>query len=117
MKEYTITAIIAAAIALAADRVLGTRLSAGRTFWIFWIVMAVFTTLVNGYLTWRPIVRYGEEFFLGVRIFTIPVEDYVFGFALITANLVIWEFLSIRRHTGPERPRRRLPHPLERQNG
>ncbi len=117
MKEYTITAIIGAVIALAADRALGTRLTSGRTFWIFWIVMAGFTTLVNGYLTWRPIVRYGNEFFLGVRIFTIPVEDYVFGFALITMNLVIWEFLSIRRNTRPVSARRRLPHPPEHQNG
>jgi lycopene cyclase domain-containing protein len=94
MKEYSIAAVIASLMALGLDRLLGTRLSSSRAFWIFWAVMAGLITVVNGYLTWRPIVLYGEEFFLGIRVFTIPVEDYLFGFALITMNLVIWEYFS-----------------------
>jgi lycopene cyclase domain-containing protein len=94
MKEYTIAAVAAAVLALAMDRLLGTRLSSRRAFGVFWAIMACLTTLVNGYLTWRPIVRYGGEFFLGIRLFTIPLEDYLFGFALITMNLVLWEYFS-----------------------
>jgi len=97
VTEYTIASGAATLGVLAADRLLGTRLASTRTFWVFWAVMAALTTLVNGYLTWRPIVRYGAEFFLGIRVFTIPVEDYFFGFALITANLIIWELFTDTR--------------------
>ncbi|MGE5313641.1 MAG: lycopene cyclase domain-containing protein [Acidobacteriota bacterium] len=94
MKEYTIASGAAVLVSLAADRLLGTKLSSTRAFWIFWAVMCALMTIVNGYLTWRPIVRYGEAFFLGIRIGTIPLEDYGFGFALITLNLVVWEYFS-----------------------
>ena len=101
MKEYTIIAIVAVIAALLFDRLLGTRLSSRREFWIFWVVMTLLTTIVNGYLTWRPIVIYGEGHYLGVRVWTIPIEDYLFGFGLITLNLVIWEFWKSRgRRTG-----------------
>jgi lycopene cyclase domain-containing protein len=53
--------------------------------------MFIFILIINGYLTWRPIVIYGEAFYLGIRVFTIPVEDFLFGFSLITLNLIIWE--------------------------
>jgi lycopene cyclase domain-containing protein len=96
MKEYTIASVLACVLSVFADRLAGTRLTSTRAFWIFWTVMAALTTIVNGYLTWRPIVRYGEEFFLGVRLWTIPLEDYGFGFALITLNLVIWEYFSMK---------------------
>lgn len=97
MTEYTIVSGTAAGAVLVMDRLLGTRLSSNRMFWIFWAVMAALTTMVNGYLTWRPIVRYGAEFFLGIRVFTIPVEDYLFGFALITMNLIVWELFTDTR--------------------
>lgn len=100
MKEYTVLAVIAALAAIVLDAALRTHLYRRRTFWVFWIVMAMLMTVMNGYLTWRPIVRYGEQFFLGLRLGTIPVEDYLFGFALITMNLVVWEVVTGRAARG-----------------
>jgi len=103
MKEYTLLAVIGAFVAIALDLLLRTNLVRQLRFWIFWGAMGVMTFIINGYLTWRPIVMYGESFFLGVRIFTIPVEDFLFGFALITSNIVLWEYFT-RRFGVPERP-------------
>ncbi|MBM4159753.1 MAG: lycopene cyclase domain-containing protein [Ignavibacteria bacterium] len=103
MKEYTLLAVLGAVAAVALDLLLRTYLVRQLRFWIFWGVMGFMTFIINGYLTWRPIVEYGESFCLGVRIFTIPVEDFLFGFALITSNIVLWEYFT-RRFCVPERP-------------
>ena len=94
MKEYTLLAIISVLLVIILDFVLRTRLVLNKKFWVFWAVMFVLIFIVNGYLTWRPIVIYGESFYLGIRLFTIPVEDFLFGFSLITSNIVLWEFYT-----------------------
>ena len=96
MKEYTILAFAVALTGLALDYLLKTNLVRQKKFWVFWAVMAALTSIVNGYLTWRPIVSYGEAFNLGIRIMTIPVEDYFYGFGLITMNVVLWEYFTRR---------------------
>ena len=93
MKEYTICALISALLVMIADRRLNTRVLRRGSFWLFFGVMISFKTLVNGYLTWRPIVTYGESSYLGFRLGTIPLEDFVYGFSLITLSVVVWEFL------------------------
>lgn len=96
MKEYTILALAVALFAVLVDFILRTHLVRQKRFWIFWAVMTLLTTLVNGYLTWRPVVLYGPAFNLGLRVFTIPIEDYFYGFGLITLNVVLWEYFTKR---------------------
>jgi lycopene cyclase domain-containing protein len=94
MKEYTILAVFSVFFAVLADLFLKTRLVLNKKFWIFWGVMFILIFIVNGYLTWRPVVIYGNEFYLNIRLFTIPIEDFLYGFSLITLNIVIWEYYS-----------------------
>lgn len=96
VKEYTILAACGALLSVGLDLILKTQLIRTKAFWIFWAVMAVLTTIINGYLTGRPIVMYGEEFFLNIRFITIPLEDYLFGFSLLTSNIVLWEYFKKR---------------------
>jgi len=95
LKEYTILAVAGVVLAIIVDMlVLKTRLMLNKKFWIFWCVMFVLIFIINGYLTWRPIVLYGEEHYLGIKLFTIPIEDFFYGFALLTLNIAIWEFYN-----------------------
>jgi len=96
MMEYTILASVSVILVIILDFVLRTRLILNKKFWVFWIVMFILIFIVNGYLTWRPIVIYGDEFYLHIRLFTIPIEDFLFGFSLITSNIIIWEFITAR---------------------
>lgn len=98
MKEYTVLAAASVLVTIVLDRALGTRMLAKKAFWIFLTVMTGFTFIVNGYLTWRPIVLYSEKFFLNIRLWTIPVEDFLYGFALITCTIILWEFFKGREH-------------------
>jgi len=96
MKEYTLLAIISALFAIAVDLFLKTKLILNKKFWIFWGVMFILIFIINGYLTWRPVVTYGEEFYLNIRLFTIPIEDFLYGFSLISLNIIIWEYYTNR---------------------
>jgi lycopene cyclase domain-containing protein len=94
MKEYTIAALAAVVLVVLLDRILRTHLLARREYWVCICILFCFKVLVNGYLTARPIVLYGEDFTLGVRLYTIPVEDFFYGYSLITASLVLWEYFK-----------------------
>lgn len=94
VKEYTILAFVSVIIAVLTDVFLRTKLLTNKKFWVFWCVMFVLIFIVNGYLTWRPVVMYDEKFYLGIRLFTVPIEDFLYGFSLITMNIALWEFFS-----------------------
>jgi lycopene cyclase domain-containing protein len=96
MMEYTILASASVILVIILDFVLGTRLVLDKKFLVFWFVMFILIFIVNGYLTWRPIVLYGDKFYLHIRLFTIPIEDFLFGFSLITSNIIIWEYITAR---------------------
>lgn len=91
MMEYTWLSVFWAVVMVLLDIRSGTRLLSRPAFRVFLLVMLVFMTIVNGYLTARPIVEYGPEFQLGVRIWTIPVEDYFFGFSMVLLTVIVWE--------------------------
>lgn len=91
MKEYTIASVAAVLLVALLDQRLGTRILRRREFWVYIAVMFFFKQIFNGYLTWRPVVIYGREFFLGLRLGTIPLEDFLFGFSMIALTVVIWE--------------------------
>lgn len=97
MKEYTLLATLSVFVIIVIDLgILKTRLISKRIFWIFWCIMFALLVIVNGYLTWRPIVIYNSSYFMNIRFFTIPIEDFLFGFSLITLNITIWEYCHRR---------------------
>jgi lycopene cyclase domain-containing protein len=68
--------------------------------WLSMIIVVGFQILVDGWLTKlsAPIVVYDDRQTTGIRFpFDIPVEDFLFGFALVTAVLLLWEGQRERR--------------------
>ncbi len=94
---YTVAALSGAAAALLVDLfVLRTRLVRTVVFWAAYPIIITFQLLSNGILTGRDIVRYDPAAILGPRIAFAPVEDLVFGFALVLLTLSIWVWLGRR---------------------
>ena len=62
----------------------------------YWLTMAIvfaFQVAVDGWLTKlsAPIVLYDRPATLGLRApWDIPVEDFVYGFSLVTLVLLLW---------------------------
>lgn len=95
MGEYTASASVAAVLVVVAEVAwLKTGLFRDRTYWIAMAIVAFFQVLVDGWLTKlsAPIVLYAPDEFSGVRFpWDVPVEDYLFGFALVTLVMLLWE--------------------------
>ncbi|MCX6311698.1 MAG: lycopene cyclase domain-containing protein [Bacteroidetes bacterium] len=68
-----------------------------KLFSIYPILLFPFI-IVNGILTGtaleNPIVWYNDNENLGIRLLTIPIEDFFYGFELILLNIFIYEFLN-----------------------
>ncbi|MEY2822937.1 MAG: hypothetical protein RLZZ485_573, partial [Actinomycetota bacterium] len=50
----------------------------------------------NWWLTSNQIVSYSEDFILGPRIASAPIEDLGFGFALVTNVMALWVYWGRR---------------------
>jgi lycopene cyclase domain-containing protein len=90
-RQYTGLVLIFLALAVAFDKILGTGLVYQRRFYLYLLIIIVFTLLFNGYLTWRPVVLYGESYQLGFRIFTIPIEDFGYGVSFLFLCTILYE--------------------------
>ena len=103
---YTAAALIGVAAAVAVDlAVLRTRLLRRRVWWASYAIVLGFQLLTNGVLTGREIVVYDPDAILGGarpallggwRLAYAPVEDLLFGFAMVLLTLSTWVWLGRR---------------------
>ena len=100
MPEYTVLTVLSILAVVAAER-FWLRTGIFRTAQYWWSIAIVFgfQIPVDGYLTKlsNPVVIYNEQEMLGIRFpWDIPVEDFGFGFSMVTLVLLLW-----RRRTAP----------------
>ncbi|MGW0433710.1 lycopene cyclase domain-containing protein [Micromonospora sp. NPDC003197] len=94
---YTVAALLGVVGALLVDLfVLRTRLVRRAVFWATYPIIIFFQLISNGILTGRDIVRYDPEAIIGLRVVYAPVEDLLFGFALVLLTLSVWVWLGRR---------------------
>ena len=60
-------------------------------FWFSYFIILPFQLLTNYWLTSREIVIYNSEAIIGLRLAGAPIEDLIFGFAMILAVISLWE--------------------------
>lgn len=90
---YSDIAILAFAIAVMADLFLfRNSLLTRPAFWTSYSIILPFQFLTNWWLTSRNIVMYNPDAIVGLRIFSAPAEDLLFGFALVLGTMDMWEF-------------------------
>jgi lycopene cyclase domain-containing protein len=103
---YTVLALAGAGCAVAVDLgVTGVRLIARRAFWTSYAIVLGFQLVVNGLLAGLPVVRYRPSAIVGVRFAYAPVEDLLFGFALVLLTLTVWVWLGRRATHDAASPR------------
>jgi lycopene cyclase domain-containing protein len=94
---YSDIAITAFAIAVMADLFLfKTSMLTRPAFWTSYAIILPFQFLTNWWLTSRNIVMYNPDSIVGLRLFSAPAEDVLFGFALVLSVMAFWEFLGRR---------------------
>ena len=102
---YTLPAAVAV-VAVVAWELLGLRTGLFRrpAYWISMVIVFAFQIPVDGWLTKlsAPVVEYSARQVSGLRgPWDIPVEDFLYGFALVTAALLLWERQRPRRSAVP----------------
>jgi lycopene cyclase domain-containing protein len=109
---YTVPAVLAVTAVCAWELAfLRTGLFRRASYWVAMAIVLAVQIPVDGWLTKlsAPVVRYAPGQMTGLRFpWDIPVEDFLFGFALITAALLLWEHQG-RRRAGPGPGRRSRP--------
>ena len=82
--------VLAGHLWLFKDKVLGW-------FYLAYLVHLLPFLLVNGLLTALPIVWYNNAYNLGIRLYTIPVEDTAYSMAMLLLTISVYEFLKQKR--------------------
>ena len=93
---YTVPAVASVAVVVAAELiVLHTGLFRRAAYWVAMAIVLAFQIPVDGWLTKlsAPIVLYNRAQTTGIRFpWDIPIEDFLYGFALVTGALLLWQY-------------------------
>ena len=99
---YSDIAIAAVLVAVMVDLFIFKNSLLTRTaFWISYSIILPFQLLTNWWLTHlredgKAIVMYDPDSIIGTRIASAPLEDLIFGFALVLSVMGLWEFWGRR---------------------
>jgi lycopene cyclase domain-containing protein len=108
MPWYSVLTVVAIAVVVAAELLwIRSGIFRRRAYWLAVGICALFQIPVDGWLTKLSsvIVIYNPEVFSGLRIFwDSPIEDWGFGFALMTLALALWVRQDPDEGTDDRRP-------------
>ncbi len=101
LPEYTLLTLLVVPLVIAAELFwLRTGIFRSLQYWIAMAIVGFFQVLVDGWLTKlsAPIVIYNPAHNSGIRFpWDIPVEDFGFGWAMVTLTILVWIRLDSRR--------------------
>ena len=104
--SYSALAVTAVVAVLVVDLLIyRTRMVTRPVFWAAYAIVVVFQLLMNGVLTGLDVVVYDPDAIWGLRIAYAPVEDLLFGFAMVTLTLATWAAVNRRANTARRRGR------------
>ncbi len=109
VPEYTVFTVVAVvAVVVLELAVLRTGIFRTAQYWITMAIVVAFQVPVDGWLTklTNPIVIYYPDQFSGIRMpWDIPIEDFGFGFAMVTLAILLWRRRLDRRADEPKETR------------
>jgi lycopene cyclase domain-containing protein len=62
-------------------------------FYVSWFIAVIPFFLIKGILNTLPVILYSNEYTLGIRFFSVPVEEFAYFFLLMLINITIFEYL------------------------
>jgi lycopene cyclase domain-containing protein len=95
-QYYTFTVLLFSAVFLLLALTFYRSILNSNTYWLTILVSYIPFFVVNYFLTSLPVVEYNEKAIWGIRIITIPLEDFLYSYSLISLWLMV--YLIIKNH-------------------
>ena len=93
-RVYTLTVLLSVAVFFALTAAVRPGLLGSRHFWLALLLSYVPFLIFNGLLTAIPIVVYNDLENWGIRVYTIPLEDFFYSFSLLGFNFLVFRLLQ-----------------------
>ena len=95
--EYTSLALASVGLTLIFISFFMLELFSSKLFWIYTSFSLVVFLIFNYLLTSIPIVEYSPSAITNFRVITIPIEDFMFNFSMLTLYLAIYLWAKKRK--------------------
>jgi lycopene cyclase domain-containing protein len=71
-------------------------------FWLTYAIHLIPFLVINGFLTYFPVVWYNNQENLGIRWLTIPVEDSSYSLIALIWNILLYDYFKRKKGLGKE---------------
>ena len=95
-RGYTAVVFAAFGLFFLLSGLLQPKVLTERTAWLYLLACFLPFGVVNGVLTSLPVVVYNPRDILGVRVFSIPLEDFFYSFAMLGFLVLVHGWLRTR---------------------
>jgi len=92
-RLYTSSVALSAALFLVLAAILSPNTLGSRVFWLSVAASYAPFLVANGALTSIPVVTYAKWAILGPRVFSIPIEDFLYSFSLLGFTFLTYRSL------------------------
>lgn len=89
-QNYTFTVLIFVGAFFIGAILFNESLLGSRNFWITMLISFLPFLIVNYFLTSIPVVTYNDTAFSGKRFITIPYEDFLYSFSMISLWILFY---------------------------
>lgn len=92
-QEYTFLAILSVGLTVLFVSLVNVHIFSSRAYWTYIVVTQVLFLIFNYILTSLPVVEYSALAICNLRIATIPIEDFLFNFSMLTMYLTTYVWM------------------------
>jgi len=93
--SYTFIVTLYLIMALSISLIAGKQMLTSRNFWIYMGLTYIPFMVFDYFLTSIPVVIYWPHSILGVRVITIPVEDFIYSFSMLVLYTLFYRGTNI----------------------
>lgn len=96
-QAYTFTVLLYSAAFFLLGVLTNSKLLTSKIFWISILICFVPFFTVNYFLTSIPVVTYNDTAFSAIRVITIPLEDFLYSFSMVSLWILFYEFFRAKK--------------------
>jgi lycopene cyclase domain-containing protein len=96
-QAYTFTVLLYSAAFFLLGVLTNSKLLTSKIFWISILICFVPFFIVNYFLTSIPVVTYNDTAFSAIRLITIPLEDFLYSFSMVSLWILFYEFFRAKK--------------------